>query len=313
MNLYGYGVEIISAIISAATSIFIWYLTNRRSIFAEATTYDYCSKRRGELLAHYYDLIHKMKDEIDQLFITTNGLTINNDPFDNPLKVNIILNESIIDAPHFWKELDHMRISWKKLSSPIDKYSKLNFNDIIKGKLINEMIKKHNEEVDGFKNEISENIKNAVYTLLNYSNNGDLTRFSQDEPLYQNFFQNIIFDYFEKPMQLESQLYINETADGNLTYKRQVLPIFTKGVTIENIKKIILSILSNTILRKEYDELKVKASQIEEVIELIRKCFEQCITDMNNEINSRDNFPSPLAFCCPRYDKKKCAGKFGTY
>ena len=82
---------------------------------------------------------------------------------------------------------------------------------------------------------------------------------------------------------------------------------------LKRTKEIMISILNNTILRKEYDESKVKASQIEEVIELIRKCFEQCITDMNNEINSRDNFPSPLAFCCPRYDKKKCAGKFGTY
>lgn len=312
MTSDGFEVGIIYLMISAAISIFLWYLTNRHSIFARATTYDYCSKRREELLAHYHDLIHKMKDEKDQLFITANGLTINNDPFENPLKVNIILNEIIIDSPHFWKELDHMRISWKKLSSPIDKYSKLNFNDVIKGKLINEMIKKHNEEVDGFKKEISENIKNAVYTLLNYSNNGDLTRFSQDEPLYQNFFQNIIFDYFEKPMQLESQLYINETADGNLTYKRQVLPIFTKGLTIENIKKTISSIHNNPILKKEYYELKDKASQIRELIELIRKCFEQCITDMNKEINSRDNSPSPLAICCPRYDKKKCAERFGT-
>ena len=307
-------IEIISIIISALVSFFIWVLTNKFSIFAEATTYDYCSKRRGELLAHYHDLINKMEDDLKQLFIVPNGQTINGDSYIIPLRVGNIFNESMINKPHFWKELDHMRISWEKLSSHNDKYSKLNFNDLIERKSINELIRKHNQNVDDFKNEISENIQKGIFTLLNDSNNADLTRFSQVQlSQCQNFFQNIIFDYFEKPMDLESQLYINETADGSMTYNHQVLSILTNELTIENIKKIILSILNNTILRKEYDELKVKASQIEEVIELIRKCFEQCITDMNNEINSRDNFPSPLAFCCPRYDKKKCAEKFGTY
>ena len=297
---------------SALVSFFIWVLTNKFSIFAEATTYDYCSKRRGELLAHYHDLINKMEDDLKQLFIVPNGQTINGDSYIIPLRVGNIFNESMINKPHFWKELDHMRISWEKLSSHNDKYSKLNFNDLIERKSINEMIRKHNQNVDDFKNEISENIQKGIFTLLNDSNNADLTRFSQVQlSQCQNFFQNIIFDYFEKPMDLESQLYINETADGSMTYNHQVLSILTNELTIENIKKIILSILSNTILRKEYDELKVKASQIEEVIELIRKCFEQCITDMNNEINSRDNFPSPLAFCCPRYDKKNVQGNSG--
>lgn len=49
-----------SALVTTST----WVLTNSFSIIAEAKTYDYYSKRRGELLYHYHNLITKMQDEL---------------------------------------------------------------------------------------------------------------------------------------------------------------------------------------------------------------------------------------------------------
>ncbi len=317
MTIQNYNVEIIAVLTSALVSFIIWVLTNRFSIFAQATTYDYCSKRRDELLTHYDSLIDHINKEIKNLFTSAVGQVVGEDSFGH-LKINRIFNSSIRFEPDFWKIFNHLNVCWKNLPAEQIEFASKSANEMIQNEGINEIITKHNEKVNNYVVRIYGRISDAINPLIIEGDKLNPAQLDDYRNQYLDFFSRFVYDFFSDGPQikdLDSHLLSIDYLPGHgevIKYQEKILPKDRKNLTVPNIRDSLTPLLKDVAMKSEFTTLKKDFSRIDELIGFTIRCFKQCTEDMQKEKNARNNFPNPITTCCPRYNTKKCARRFGN-
>lgn len=299
-----------SGAVSVVVSVITWLISDKFSIFAEATNYDYCSKRREELLNHYTDLIKKMSSDSQNLFLRQQGTGIGNEHFAN-LKIHDILNSTVTSSPHFWKELYHLKVSWKRRSKDNPKYSKYDISDLIEHDDITTQTSEHNLKVNEYIGKLRDRIKEAINPLIKYPPGTSQPNKTQNEEIYTDFFCRVVYDFFNGDKRLD--LFINSiTVSGiNIIYNGNPMGFYIGSISESTLRQSLRSILADASLKNEFDKLKQSFLEIQNLIDAIKGCFKQCIMEMKKEKDPKDNYPTPIAECCPKYNKKKCVKKFG--
>lgn len=315
LSFTNYDIELLitfaSALVSAIVAFIIWLISDKFSIYAEATNYDYCSKRREELLNHYNDLIDKMKNDRPHFFIRNEGYSIGNDPF-NDLKIQDILNSSIIHSPHFWKELYHIKVSWKKLSKDRAEYSESDPTGLIEHEDITTQTNELNTNIAKYITKLGQEIKKFITPLLNSPSCAGRADKSDIEENCVYFFLKVIYGFFNENRDLE--LFIKSITVNNqqINYNSEPIGYYLGQIDESTIRQNLRIILEDASLKGEFNELKQKSSETQRLIEFIKECLNVSISDMEMELDAKSNFPNPISQCCPKYNYKKCVKKFGT-
>ena len=299
-----------SGAVSVVVSVITWLISDKFSIFAEATNYDYCSKRREELLNHYNDLINKMSSDSQNLFQRQQGIDIGNGHFAN-IKVYDMLNSTVTSSPHFWKEVYHLKVSWKRLSKDNPKYSEYDIADLIEHEGITKKTKEYNSKVNEYIAELRERIKETIDPLLVYPVDTSQPNKTQNEEIYKDFFSKVVYDFFNRDIKSDLFIKLITVSGNNIIYNGNSMGYYIGSITESTLREKFTSILDDASLKNEFEKLKKSSLEIQSVIDAIKGCFYLCIKDMEKEYDPKDNYPSTIAECCPKYKKKKCVKKFG--
>ena len=147
---------------------------------------------------------------------------------------------------------------------------------------------------------------------MNNSSNAGQSDKSDIEENCVYFFLKVIYGFFNENRDLG--LFIKSITVNNqqINYNSEPIGYYLGQIDESTIRQNLRIILEDASLKGEFNELKQKSSETQRLIEFIKECFNESISDMKMELDAKSNFPNPIAPCCPKYNYKKCVKKFGT-